>query len=84
MWQKLKDNIGKIISSIGLGLTSIDLLGVAEPLKSFARDAFGPKGVSIIAFVLFVSLLARTVYFGRKHAELKAACDPANKPPDIP
>lgn len=64
------DHMGKLLSAAGAGLVSIDLAGVAEPAKAFARDALGPQGVKIVALALFVALLIRTWYIGRKAARL--------------
>jgi hypothetical protein len=68
-WQKFKDHLGKIISGAGATLVSIDIMGVAEPLKNFAREALGDKGVKWVALGLFLALLARTWYTGRKAAQ---------------
>lgn len=76
-WQTFKDHMGKVISGVGATLVSIDILGVAEPLKNFARDALGPKGVKIVALGLFLALLARTWYTGRKAAQKAALPPPA-------
>lgn len=63
------DHLGKVISGIGTGLVTIDIAGVAEPLKNFAREAFGAQGVKWVALGLFVALFARTAYTGFKHKD---------------
>lgn len=71
VYQRVVDHFGKLVSATGAALVSIDLAGVAEPLKGFARDALGPQGVKIVALALFISLLIRTWYTGHKAVQVK-------------
>lgn len=71
VYTRAVDHMGKLLSGVGATLVSIDLAGVAEPAKQFARDALGPQGVKIVALGLFVALLIRTWYTGHKAAETK-------------
>jgi len=70
VYQRAVDHMGKLLSAVGATLVSIDLAGVAEPLKQFAREALGAQGVKIVALGLFLALLIRTWYVGRKAAQL--------------
>lgn len=71
IYQRVVDHFGKLLSATGAALVSVDLAGVAEPLKQFARDALGPQGVKIVALGLFLALLLRTWYTGHKAALAK-------------
>lgn len=70
-YARVTDHLGKLLSAAGAALVGIDLAGVAEPLKQFARESLGPQGVKIVALGLFVALLIRTWYTGHKAAETK-------------
>lgn len=76
VYTRAVDHMGKLLSAVGATLVSIDLAGVAEPAKAFARDALGPQGVKIVALGLFLGLLIRTWYVGRKAAQLAQAKQP--------
>lgn len=65
-YRKVVDHLGKVLSGLGASLVGIDLAGVAEPLKGFARDWLGPNGVKWVAAGLFLALFLRTAYTGWK------------------
>lgn len=71
VYARAVDHMGKLLSATGAALVGIDLAGVAEPLKGFARESLGPNGVKIVALGLFVALLVRTWYTGHKAAQAK-------------
>lgn len=75
-YRKIVDHLGKILSGLGASLVGIDLAGVAEPLKGFARDWLGPNGVKWVAAGLFLSLFLRTAYTGWKAKQDAAAPAP--------
>lgn len=65
-YRSIVDHMGKLLSALGASLVGIDLMGVAEPLKGFARDWLGPNGVKWVAAGLFLALFLRTAYTGWK------------------
>lgn len=71
LFTKLTAHLGKLLSAAGASLVGIDLIGVAEPLKQFARESLGPQGVKWVAFALFLALLIRTAYTGWRHNQVK-------------
>lgn len=81
VYQRAKDHFGKLVSALGASLVGIDLMGVAEPMKNFAREALGPKGVKWVALGLFVALLIRTTYTGMVARRRQAEVIP---PPYVP
>lgn len=78
-YRKFVDHMGKVLSGLGASLVGIDLMGVADPLKGFAREWLGANGVKWVAAGLFFALFLRTAYTGWKAKQP----DPATLPPPV-